>query len=151
MSRFRCRVAMCALLLAVALPAAAQKVRVENQGQAAHNVEAMAITKQAVEESVGKAPAGKAQVVFYRSSSSPGAPVAVRDAAAGEAMIDLDPGMYFVSVVTPGARSFATSDVGPFPMDLEPGRTYYVQAIRNRKGQSQLLRSSADKFARAAK
>jgi hypothetical protein len=77
--------------------------------------------------------------------------VAVRDAAGSQSLIDLDPGMYFVAITAPGSHSYATSDTGPFPMDLEPGRTYYVQAIRNKKGQAQLLRSSAEKFQRAAR
>jgi hypothetical protein len=142
---------MFALLLAVSLPLAAQKVKIESQGEAFTKVEAKELTAAAVEDAIGKAPSGKAQVVFYRSTSSPGSPVAVRDAAGSQSLIDLDPGMYFVAITAPGSHAYATSDTGPFPMDLEPGRTYYVQAIRNKKGQAQLLRSSAEKFQRAAR
>jgi hypothetical protein len=140
-----------ALVLAAALPAFAQKVTIENQGQAAEDQKARALTAEAVENEVGKAPSGRAQVVFFRSSKSPGEPVAIRDAAGGMSLIDLDPGMYFVAVSTPGTHAYATADTGPFTMDLDAGRTYYVQAIRNKKGATQLIRSSSDKFARAAR
>jgi hypothetical protein len=142
--------ALFALLLAASLPLAAQKVKIENQGEAAITAEARQLSDAAVEDAIGKAPPGRSQIVFYRSSSSPGTAVAVRDAAGAEPIISLDPGMYYVTVTTPGSHSYATADTGPFPIDLEPGRTYYVQAIRNKQGATQLLRSSADKFQRAA-
>jgi hypothetical protein len=142
--------ALFALLLAASLPVAAQKVSIENQGEASKQATAQVLTAEAVENAVGKAPAGRAQVVFFRSSKSPGDAVSVRDAAGGLALIELDPGMYYIASAIPGPRSYATADMGPFPLDLEPGRTYYVQAIRNKNGRTQLLLSSADKFARAA-
>ncbi|KGQ18282.1 hypothetical protein LF41_1637 [Lysobacter dokdonensis DS-58] len=143
--------AVAVLLLAfAATPAFAQKIKIENQGQAAVDASARQMTAEAVEKDIGKAPSGKAQVVFFRSSSSPGDAVAVRDAAGGMSMIDLDPGMYFVSTAAPGTHAYATADTGPFSMDLDAGRTYYVQAIRTKKGTTQLIRSSSEKFARAA-
>lgn len=144
------RGALVALLFAAALPAFAQKVTVENQGQASENVTQRALTAEALESEIGKAPAGRAQVVFFRSSKSPGNPVVIREAAGSLSIIDLDPGMYFVTAVMPGTHAYATSDTGPFTMDLDAGRTYYVQAIRNKNGDTQLIRSSADKFSRAA-
>ena len=141
---------MVALLFALALPAFAQKVKIENQGQASETVAARALTAEAIEAEIGKAPAGRAQVVFFRSSKSPGNPVSIREAAGGVSMIDLDPGMYFVAVTVPGTKAYATADTGPFSMDLDAGRTYYVQAIRNKSGQQQLIRSSAEKMQRAA-
>lgn len=138
------------LFAAIAMPAFAQKVKIENRGQAAEDVAAHELTAAAIEKDIGKAPAGKAQVVFFRSASSPGDPVGVRDAAGGLSLVDLEPGMYFVSATTPGTRAYATADTGPFSMDLDAGRTYYVQVIRKRGGAAQLLRSSAEKFARAA-
>jgi hypothetical protein len=147
---FRTRAALCALLFAFAMPAFAQKVKIENQGQASENVSARALTAEAIESEIGKPPAGRAQIVFFRSSKSPGDPVAIRDAAGGVPMIELDPGMYFVAVTTPGSKAYATSDTGPFSMDLDAGRTYYVQAIRNKSGQQQLLRSNAERMQRAA-
>jgi hypothetical protein len=138
------------LFAAIAMPAFAQKVKIENRGQAAEDVAAHELTMAAIEKDIGKAPAGKAQVVFFRSASSPGDPVGVRDAAGGLSLVDLEPGMYFVSATTPGTRAYATADTGPFSMDLDAGRTYYVQVIRKKGGAAQLLRSSAEKFARAA-
>ena len=138
------------LFVAIAMPAFAQKVKIENRGQAAEDVAAHELTALAIEKDIGKAPAGKAQVVFFRSASSPGDPVGVRDAAGGLSLVDLEPGMYFVSATTPGTRAYATADTGPFSMDLDAGRTYYMQVIRKRGGAAQLLRSSAEKFARAA-
>ncbi|MGO4552440.1 hypothetical protein AB4059_15235 [Lysobacter sp. 2RAF19] len=146
------RITQCVIALVfamVALPAFAQKVKIENQGQAAVDVAAHELNEQAVEQDVGKAPAGKAQVIFFRSSSSPGDPIGVRDAAGGVSLIDLEPGMYFVSTAAPGTRAYATADTGPFSMDLDAGRTYYVQVIRKRGGAAQLIRSSAEKFMRA--
>jgi hypothetical protein len=139
------------MLFAASLPAAAQNVTMEREGEAFKTATAQMLTAEAVESAIGKAPPGRAQVVFFRSSSSPGDPVAVRDAAGGEPLITLDPGMYFVSTAATGPHSYATTDIGPFPIDLQAGRTYYVQAIRNSKGQTQLLLSNATKFARAAK
>jgi len=150
MQTLTARAALAALLFAAALPAFAQKVTVESQGQASENVTARALTAEALETDLGKPPAGRAQVVFFRSSKSPGDPVAIRDAAGGVPLIDLEPGMYFVAVSMPGSRAYATADTGPFSLDLDAGRTYYVQAIRNKSGGAQLLRSSADKFQRAA-
>jgi hypothetical protein len=151
MQKFLKSAAVFAVLLAASLPLAAQKVKIENQGEAATKVEARELAAVAVEGDIGKAPAGKSQVVFFRSTKSPGLPVAVRDAAGGQALIDLDPGMYFVAITAPGSHAYATADTGPFPMDLDAGRTYYVQAIRDKRGNAQLLRSSAEKFQRAAR
>ena len=142
--------ALFAMLLAVSLPLAAQKVVIENQGEASKAATAQMLTAEAVETAVGKAPSGRAQIVFFRSAKSPGSAVSVREAAGGEPLILLDAGMYFIATALPGAHSYATADTGPFPLDVEPGRTYYVQAIRNRNGATQLLRSNADKFARVA-
>jgi hypothetical protein len=86
------------------------------------------LTAEAVETAVGKAPSGRAQIVFFRSAKSPGSAVSVREAAGGEPLILLDAGMYFIATALPGAHSYATADTGPFPLDVEPGRTYYVQA-----------------------
>src|SRR5437868_6328168 len=85
------------LVLAAALPAFAQKVKIENQGQAAVDEAAHELNAAAVEQDIGKAPAGKAQVVFFRSATSPGDPIGVRDAAGGMSLIDIEPGMYFKS------------------------------------------------------
>ena len=138
------------VIAAAAMPAFAQKVVIENQGEASKSATAHVLTAEAVEKDIGKAPAGRAQVVFFRSSKSPGDNVAVRDAAGGLPLIELEPGTYFIATTTPGSHAYATPDKGPFSMDLDAGRTYYVQAIRNKNGGTQLIRSNAEKFARAA-
>lgn len=135
---------------AATMPAFAQKVVIENQGEASKAATSHVLTAEAVEKDIGKAPSGRAQVVFFRSAKSPGENVAVRDAAGGVPLIELEPGTYFIATATPGSHAYATPDKGPFSMDLDAGRTYYVQAIRNKDGGTQLIRSSADKFARAA-
>ena len=141
------RSALFAMLVALTLPVAAQKVKIENQGEASHGADVRALTAAAVEKAVGKAPEGKSQVVFFRSSKSPGDAIGVTENS--EARVDLDPGMYYVVTTAPGAHSYATGD-SKVDLALDTGKTYYVQVIRNRKGQPQLLRSNADKFQRAA-
>ena len=72
------RTALLAMLVALSLPVAAQKVKIENQGEASVGAEASALTAEAVEKAVGRAPDGKSQVVFFRSAKSPGARFAFR-------------------------------------------------------------------------
>ena len=72
------RSALLAMLVALSLPVAAQKVKIENQGEASNTAEARTLTAEAVEKAVGKAPDGKSQVVFFRSARSPGADRAPR-------------------------------------------------------------------------
>jgi hypothetical protein len=137
-----------AALSCCALPAAAQKVTIESQGQAEIEAKARALNEKAVAKAIGEAPADKGQVVFFRAATSPGAAIGV--AEAGMPLIDLEPGMYFVTQVTPGAHGF---DAGGAAMGLEvgAGQTRYVQVIRNRAGQPQLRRSTATSFQRAAR
>ena len=143
------RSALLAVLVALSLPVAAQKVKIENQGEASVGAEARALTAQAVEQAVGKAPDGKSQIVFFRSAKSPGAAITVNENA--DPRVELDPGMYFVVATTPGAHAYSTADGGSFDAKLDTGKTYYVQVIRNKAGHAQLLHSSADKFQRAAR
>ena len=142
------RSALLAMLVALSLPAAAQKVKIENQGEASVGAEARALTAAAVDKSMGMAPEGKSQVVFFRSSKSPGDAINVTENS--EARVELDPGMYYVVTAAPGAHGYATGDGGKVDLALETGKTYYVQVVRNKAGHAQLLRSSADKFQRAA-
>ena len=142
------RSALLAMLVALSLPVAAQKVKIENQGEASVGAEAQALTAEAVEKAVGKAPEGKSQVVFFRSAKSPGESITVNENT--EARVELDPGMYYVVATTPGAHAYAT-DGGNFDLKTDTGKTYYVQVIRNQAGRAQLRASSADKFQRAAR
>ena len=148
MRSMKTRTALVAALLALSLPVAAQKVKIENQGEAALTAEARALNAAEVEKALGKAPAGKAQVVFYRGATSPGPQVDVQESASS--LVALDPGMYYVVATEPGKHAYATES-GAFDITLEAGKTYYVQAIRNTAGKSQLRRSDAARFQRAAR
>lgn len=138
-----------ATALAGALPAAAQKVTIESQGQAAVQAQAQALTAKAIAKSIGQPPAGQAQVVFFRAATSPGSAIGVEE---GEApLISLEPGMYFVLAVAPGRHGFDAGGQASLAVDAGAGQTHYVQVIRNRAGQPQLRRSSAASFQRAAR
>lgn len=142
------RSAMACALLALCLPANAQQMKVESQGQAAVNAEKDALIAVAMSKAVGPPAAGQGQVVFFRSSKSPGAALEVD--ADGKAMGELPAGTYFAVPASAGTHAYASGDTGSLSMNVTAGRTYYVQVIRNRAGQPQLLRSTATKFQRIA-
>jgi len=135
--------------LVLALPAAAQKMTIESQGQAEIVARAQALDAEAVAKAIGEAPAGKGQVVFFRSARSPGAAISVEEGDA--ALVELEPGMYFVVQVAPGTHGFDAGGSASLGLDAGAGQTHYVQVIRNRAGQPQLRRSSAAAFQRAAR
>jgi len=137
-----------AALSCCALPAMAQKVTIESQGQAEIEAKAQALSAKAVAKAIGEAPAGKGQVVFFRAATSPGATIGVSEA--GVPLIDLDPGMYFVAQVTPGTHGFDAGGTA-LGLNVDDGKTRYVQVIRNRAGQPQLRPSNATAFQRAAR
>jgi hypothetical protein len=93
--------------------------------------------------------AGKGQVVFFRSSKSPGAALDIH--ADGDAVGDLPAGMYFAVPATAGTHAYATGNAGPLSVAVTADKTYYVQVIRDRAGRPQLLRSTATKFQRATR
>lgn len=134
-------------LLTLCLSAAAQSMKIESQGQAAADAEKDRIIAVAMSKAVGLPAAGEGQVVFFRAPKSPGAAVEVD--ADGEAMGELPAGMYFAAPASAGTHAYATGDAGSLSMNVTAGQTYYVQVIRNRAGQPQLLRSTATKFQRA--
>lgn len=142
------RLLLSSTLLAVALPVAAQKVVIESQGQAEIVARAQALNARGVADAIGQAPEGKGQIVFYRASSSPGAAIGVQE---GEtALIDLEPGMYFVVQLAPGMHGFDTGGSDSLGVEVGAGQTHYVQVIRNRAGQPQLRRSNAAALQRTA-
>lgn len=138
-----------AALSCCALPALAQKVVIESQGQAEVHAKAQALGARAMADAIGEAPAGRGQVVFFRATTSPGAAIGVQENGAG--LIDLEPGMYFVAQVAPGTHRFGAGAGGDVEVGIAAGQTRYVQVIRNRAGQPQLRRSSAASFQRAAR
>ena len=137
---------VCFALSFPSLGAIAQQLKIESQGQAEQeSLKAAAIAKD-MEQSVGAPAAGMGQVVFYRSSKSPGEAIDV--AADGASVGGLDAGMYFALPAAPGAHRYGP---GELPISVKAGETKYVQVIRNRTGNPQLLASNAAKFQAAAR
>lgn len=143
------RTVMPCLLACLCLPAGAQQVKIESQGQAAVESEAMALDAVALAKALGQPPLGKGQIVFFRSAKSPGAAPDVREN--GAVLGDLPSGMYFVAVAAPGVHAYDVAGGNTATINVGSGKTHYVQVIRNRHGNPQLLRSSASAFQRAAK
>ena len=141
------RSALSCALLAVALSASAQQMKIESQGQAAIEAQKEALVAMSMSKAIGQPMPGKGQVVFFRSSKSPGTALDIH--ADGTVVGDLPAGMYFAVPATPGTHVFATADAGPLSVAVSKDKTYFVQAIRDRAGRPQLLRSTAVKFERA--
>ena len=133
-------------LSSFSLGAAAQKVKIESQGQAEQESQKAAVIAKSMEQAVGAPAAGMGQVVFYRSSKSPGAAIDV--AADGVSCGALDAGMYFALPATPGTHPYGPGDLS---ITVKAGETKYVQVIRNRAGDPQLLASNAAKFQASAR
>lgn len=143
------RSAMSCFLFCLCLPAAAQQVKIESQGQAAVDAEAITLNAVAIAKALGQPPLGKGQVVFFRSAKSPGAAADVLEN--GIALGDLPAGMYFVALAAPGTHAYEVAGGNAATVSVGSGKTHYVQVIRNRSGNAQLLRSNASAFQRAAK
>ena len=143
------RSALSCTLWAVALSASAQQVKVESQGEAAVEAQEEALVAMSMSKAIGHPVAGKGQVVFFRSSRSPGAAVDIH--ADGEVVGNLPAGMYFAVPATAGTHAYATGDAGPVSVAVTADKTHFVQAIRDRAGRTQLLRSTATRFQRATR
>lgn len=143
------RSAMSCALLTLCLCANAQQMKIESQGEAATEAEMQRLNAVALVKELGQPPRGQGQVVFFRSAKSPGAAPDVLEN--GTALGELPSGMYFVALVEPGAHSYGVDIGGNTVVDVMPGKTYYMQVIRNRSGRAQLLRSNAAAFQRASK
>ena len=137
---------VCFALCSISLSASAQKVKIESQGQAEQQAQKAAAIARSMEQSVGAPAAGMGQVVFYRSSKSPGEAIGLT--ADGTYAGDLGAGMYLVLPATPGMHPYGP---GELPITVGTGETKYVQVIRNRAGMPQLLASSAAKFQATAR
>lgn len=136
-------------LLAMSLAVAAQEVRVEVQGNAATESRKSDAIARAITEKVGAPAAGKGQVVFFRTPSSPGGKIPV--AGDGEPIGELPAGMYFAKPAAAGAHAYAISNGNEVSINVRAGQTVYIQVIRNRAGQSKLIRSNAIGFQRATR
>ena len=143
------RTALPCALLAVALSASAQQMKIESQGEAAMEAEKQALVAMSMSKAIGLPVAGKGQVVFFRSSRSPGAALDIH--ADGKAVGELPAGMYFAMPAAPGTHAYSTGGAGPLSVAVVKDKTHYVQVIRDRAGHPQLLRSTAVKFQRATR
>lgn len=136
-----------ALLSCSMQPAFAQKVTIDNQGQAALNSENARIAARALGQAIGVPATGKGRVVLFRAANSPGGDIEVL--SGNQSFGALAPGMYFAEDASPGVHSYGTQG-GVLPIEVAAGKTYYVQVIRDRSGQSRVRVASADKFRRLA-
>src|SRR5688572_17726782 len=143
------RCALWCALLAVALSTSAQQMKIESQGEAAVEAQKEALVAMSMSKAIGLPVAGKGQVVFFRASTSPGAALDIH--ADGDVVGDLPSGMYFAVPATAGTHAYATGNAGPLSVKVTADKTYFVQAIRDRAGRPQLLRSNATKFQRATR
>lgn len=141
---FRCVIVFA--LLALSSVAGAQQLKIESRGQAEEDAQKEAVTAAAMSKAVGMPMAGHAQVVFFRSSKSPGEAIDV--VADGSSAGEVPAGMYLAMAATPGTHDFGP---GALSLKLSAGETRYVQVIRNRAGQPQVLRSTASNFQKVAR
>ena len=121
-------------------------MKIESQGQAEQEAQKAALVAKDMAKAVGQPASGMGQVVFFRSSKSPGAAIDVT-ADSGIAG-SLDAGMYIAVPATPGTHPYGP---GTMPIKLKAGETKYVQVIRNRTGNAQLLASNATRFQTTAR
>jgi hypothetical protein len=138
--------ASCALL-AMSLTVAAQQARFEIQGNAATESRKNDAIARAMTEEIGAPAAGKGQVVFFRTSRSPGSAIPV--SGDGMAVGELPAGMYFATPALAGTHAYSTADGGGVSVKVRTGQTHYVQVIRNRAGHPKLVRTTATTFQRA--
>ena len=143
------RRALSCALVAVALSASAQQMKIESQGEAAVEAQEEALVAMSMSKAIGHPVAGRGQVVFFRSSRSPGAAVDIH--VDGDVVGDLPAGMYFAVPATAGTHAYATGNADPMSVDVTADKTFFVQAIRDRAGRAQLVRSTATKFQRATR
>lgn len=133
-------------LLVLSLNAGAQQIKIEMHGAAATELDRRTAVAAAMDKEVGYPAAGMGQVVFFRSSKSPGDSIAV--VADGASAGAVDSGTYLAVSASPGVHTY---DPSALPINIKAGETKYVQIVRNRAGNPQLLRSTALKFQSAAR
>lgn len=137
---------LAASLFLLSADAAAQQVKIESQGQAEQNAQHKTAIAKSMADAVGAPLAGTGQVVFFRAANSPGAGIDV--VADGSSEGEVGAGMYLAVAATPGTHAYGP---GTLAVSVKAGETRYVQVIRNRSGDPQLLSSNAAKFQNAAK
>ncbi len=148
MHRILVRVVLPCLLGALAFSASAQQLKIESKGQAAEGAEQDAKLAVALSETLHLPKDGRAQIVLFRTSKSPGEDISL--SVDGKPLGELPSGMYLSASSEPGAHAYAT-EAGALTLDVAAGKTYFVQIIRDKAGRPKLLRSSATQFQRVAK
>jgi hypothetical protein len=138
--------ASCALL-AISLAVAAQQAKFEIQGNAATESRKNDAIARAITDEIGAPPAGKGQVVFFRTTRSPGSAIPV--SGDGADVGELPAGMFFATPASAGTHAYAAGGGGGVSVQVRTGQTHYVQVIRNRTGQPKLVRTTATMFQRA--
>lgn len=148
MRRILVRVMFPCLLLALASATSAQQLRIESKGQAAEGAEQAAKLAVALSETLGLPKNGKAQVVLFRTPKSPGDDISL--SGDGKPLGELPAGHYLPVSSTAGTHVFGT-DTTALTLNVDAGKTYFVQVTRDRTGRPHLLRSTATSFQRVVK
>lgn len=119
-----CTAGLCALL-ALCLPAAAQSVRYQWQGQAHIVAEQMAVVESIIDRVLGPQASDRSQIVFYRpvGRGVTGEVPLHRD---GILVAQLPVGAYYFIVVPPGSYTFALEG-DPLVLDAGPGTRHYIK------------------------
>lgn len=147
MSRLMIRFAALGVLVLAAIPAQAQRVRYDHNGQADVVATNFMVVEDALATQVTGQPAGNlGQVVFFRPDRSATGDVMVSDG--GRAVHPLPDGQWFVALVHPGNHAFAV-DGREIALQVLPGRSYFVR-VAGAAGAPRLSRSNAMVFLSAA-
>src|SRR4249919_3183856 len=91
-------------LLTLSFAAGAQQLKIESRGQAEEGAQKETATAAVITKSIGLPDAGKAQVVFFRSSKSPGEVIDV--AADGASAGEVPAGMYLAVATSPCTHGY---------------------------------------------
>lgn len=148
MHRIVARVVLPCLLAALAFAASAQEMKIRTRGTAAEWAKDEARLAVALSETLHLPKDGRAQVVLFRTSKSPGEDIGL--SVDGKPLGELPPGHYLPASSTAGAHVFGTGTT-TLTLNVTAGKTYFVQVIRDHAGRPQLLRSTATQFQRVAR
>lgn len=147
MSRSMIRWVAVGVLALAAIPAQAQRVRYDHNGQADVVATNFMVVEAALAQQVTGQPAGNlGQVVFFRPGRSATGDVMVSDG--GRELHALPDGQWFVALVHPGEHAFAVDGHG-IPLRVQAGRSYFVR-VAGAAGMPRLSHSNPMGFLAAA-
>lgn len=139
--------ALLGMLVLLSLPAMAQRVRYDHNGQADVVATNLVIVEAAVvRDLTGMPPERMGQVVFFRATHLGGGDLVVHDN--GARLHTLAQGNWFVALAPIGVHHY-TVDGRTLALDVQSGQAYYVRAIGD-GGAARLSRSNAMVFLNAA-